>query len=312
MWIILIKLNLSAHSSAFINYLRVEKKYSENTCISYENDLAQFVSYCLAEYETEDILMIKHLHIRSWIVSLMSHDITSVSVNRKVSALRTFYKYLLKKGLTMYNPMLKIVAPKKAKRLPVIVQDANIERLLEKNIGVEEMENPYAEARNTFIIELLYSTGIRRAELVGLKLSDFNLSRTEIRVLGKGNKVRSIPMTDSIISAFHQYIEQRSNIDIVDKEALLLTGKGKKIYPRLVHQIVHTKLSSITTLSKKSPHVLRHSFATHMLDRGADLNAIKELLGHANLAATQVYTHNSISKLKETYQKAHPRSIKDN
>ena len=169
-------------------------------------------------------------------------------------------------------------------------------------------DSPYTEARDTFIIQLLYNTGIRRAELVGLKVSDFNLERSEMRVLGKGNKVRSIPLTDTVKDDFLFYIEERAKTKIENSDALFLTVKGLKIYPRLVHSIVQNKLSSITTLSKKSPHVLRHSFATHMLDRGAELNAIKELLGHSNLAATQVYTHNSISKLKEAYGKAHPRS----
>lgn len=292
----------------FISYLRVEKKYSENTCISYENDLTQFFQYCSVAFETEELESIKHIIIRSWIVAMMTENISSESVNRKISALRTFYKWLLRKGYTEYNPMLKIVAPKKSKRLPVIVQDVNIGRLCEKNLETESSLSPYTEARDTFIIQLLYNTGIRRAELVGLKISDINLDRSEMRVLGKGNKVRSIPLTDTVRADFLIYLDERSKSKIMDTEALFLTEKGMKIYPRLVHSIVQKKLSSITTLSKKSPHVLRHSFATHMLDRGAELNAIKELLGHANLAATQVYTHNSISKLKEAYGKAHPRS----
>jgi len=293
---------------AFINYLRVEKKYSENTCISYENDLTQFFHYSYFAFEKEEVEDIKHIIIRSWIVSMMTENISPVSVNRKISALRTFYKWLLRKGYTENNPLLKIVAPKKSKRLPVVVQDANIGRLCEKNLVTETSGSPYAEARDTFIIQLLYNTGIRRAELVGLKISDINLYRSEMRVLGKGNKVRSIPLTDTVKEDFLIYMEERSKTKIENTEALFLTGKGMKIYPRLVHSIVQNKLSTITTLSKKSPHVLRHSFATHMLDRGAELNAIKELLGHSNLAATQVYTHNSISKLKEAYGKAHPRS----
>lgn len=292
----------------FLAYLRVEKKYSEHTNISYGNDLKQFAAFCLREMGTSDLADIRHTHVRSWIVLMMGEAMTAESVNRKISALRSFYKWALKRSLVTKNPMLKIVAPKKAKRLPVIVQDANIGRLLETSIAATEGEDPYIMHRDDFIIELLYSTGIRRAELVGLKLSDINLARKEIRVVGKGNKVRSIPMTDALITSVRQYLDARAKVLILDADALLLTDKGKKIYPRLVHSIVTRKLSGVTSLSKKSPHVLRHSFATHMLDRGADLNAIKELLGHANLAATQVYTHNSISKLKEAYTKAHPRS----
>ena len=298
------------HVESFINYIRVEKKYSENTCISYENDLLQFFNYCQKEFETVDLNTIRHMMIRSWIVGMMSEGITSGSVNRKISTLRTFYKWLIKRGHTSNNPMLKIVAPKKTKRLPVIVQEVNMERLLEKNINMDSELKPYTEARDHFIIQLLYNTGIRRAELVGLKMTDINLYRSEMRVLGKGKKVRSIPLTDIIKVNYQVYLMEREKIFIEDSDALFLTDKGKKIYPRLVHTIVHRQLSSITTLSKKSPHILRHSFATHMLDRGADLNAIKELLGHANLAATQVYTHNSITKLKEAYGNAHPRSKK--
>lgn len=292
----------------FVAFIRVEKKYSEHTCISYSNDLAQFAAFCQREMETTALKDIRHTHVRSWIVLMMGENVTSESVNRKISALRSFYKWALKRGHITKNPMLKIVAPKKSKRLPVIVQDANIGKLLEHTIGPEVAEDPYTLLRDDFIIELLYSTGIRRGELVGLSLSDINMSRKEIRVVGKGNKVRSIPVTDSLMESVNRYLDARSRIQITDHEALLLTDKGKRIYPRLVHSIVSRKLSGVTSLSKKSPHVLRHSFATHMLDRGADLNAIKELLGHANLAATQVYTHNSISKLREAYSKAHPRS----
>ncbi len=300
-------LNFNTTIDLFINYLRIEKRYSEHTCISYRNDLRQFFDYCLLEYELTEIGPIKHLHIRSWIVSIMTNGISPESVNRKISALRSMYKWLLKKGTVLNNPMLKITAPKKSKRLPIIVQDVNMDRLLESDL-INPSANPYTDARDSFIIDLLYSTGIRRAELVGLKVSDINLSRAEVRVVGKGNKVRSIPMTSHLIDAYNLYISFRNNFDIIDHDFLFLTDKGKKIYPRMVHSIVTKKLSSVTSLSKKSPHTLRHSFATHMLDRGADLNAIKELLGHANLAATQVYTHNSISKLKEAYGKAHPRS----
>lgn len=294
----------------FINYLKVEKKYSTHTCISYENDISSFDLYCLKEYETDDILRINHVLIRSWIVNLMSNGIGATSVNRKISAMRSFYKWMQRNGHITVNPMAKILAPKKPKKLPVVVHDANISRLLEPNIA-GAMTDTFEEIRDTFIIELLYSTGIRRAELVGLLVTDFNVERQEIRVKGKGNKVRSIPLTESILASFHQYVKEREAINVKISDQLLLTKEGKPMYPRLVHNIVTKKLSSITTLSKKSPHVLRHSFATHMLDRGADINAIKEILGHANLAATQVYTHSSIAKLKDAYMKAHPRSIEN-
>ncbi|MFN8339721.1 MAG: tyrosine-type recombinase/integrase [Saprospiraceae bacterium] len=291
----------------FIGYLKVEKKYSVHTCISYENDITGFGQYCLKEYETDEIQRINHIQIRSWIVSLMANGLGAASANRKISAMRSFYKWMQRKEHVAINPMSKILAPKKPKKLPITVHDANINRLIEPDL-VNINDNEYEVCRDAFIIELLYSTGIRRAELVGLLLSDFNVERQEVRVKGKGNKIRSIPLTEGILASFQKYVNERDLVNVNFSSQLLLTKDGKPIYPRLVHTIVAQKLASVTTLSKKSPHVLRHSFATHMLDRGADINAIKEILGHANLAATQVYTHSSIAKLKDAYMKAHPRS----
>lgn len=291
----------------FIGYLKVEKKYSVHTCISYENDITGFGQYCLKEYETDEIQRINHIQIRSWIVSLMANGLGAASANRKISAMRSFYKWMQRKEHVAINPMSKILSPKKPKKLPITVHDANINRLIEPDL-VNINDNVYEVCRDAFIIELLYSTGIRRAELVGLLLSDFNVERQEVRVKGKGNKIRSIPLTEGILASFQKYVKERDLVNVNFSSQLLLTKDGKPIYPRLVHTIVAQKLASVTTLSKKSPHVLRHSFATHMLDRGADINAIKEILGHANLAATQVYTHSSIAKLKDAYMKAHPRS----
>lgn len=291
----------------FIGYLKVEKKYSVHTCISYENDITGFGQYCLKEYETDEIQRINHIQIRSWIVSLMANGLGAASANRKISAMRSFYKWMQRKEHVAINPMSKILSPKKPKKLPITVHDANINRLIEPDL-VNINDNEYEVCRDAFIIELLYSTGIRRAELVGLLLSDFNVERQEVRVKGKGNKIRSIPLTEGILASFQKYVKERDLVNVNFSSQLLLTKDGKPIYPRLVHTIVAQKLASVTTLSKKSPHVLRHSFATHMLDRGADINAIKEILGHANLAATQVYTHSSIAKLKDAYMKAHPRS----
>ncbi|MBK9734578.1 MAG: tyrosine-type recombinase/integrase [Saprospiraceae bacterium] len=306
------KLIVGLIQKEFISYLEVEKRYSKHTCIAYNNDLAKFFIFCGLEYDILEIEQIRHIHIRAWIVTMISNNISPHSVNRKVSGLRTFYKWLLKKNLVVTNPMIKITTLKKSKRLPVTVQDVNIGRLLEKELCHED-QNTYTTARDTFIIELFYNTGMRRAELVSLKCSDINLNRKELRVLGKGNKVRSIPMTDALVDSLLIYLKERSLLEsVVDMDWLILTSGGKKIYPRLVHSIVNRKLASITSLTKKSPHVLRHSFATHMLDRGADLNAIKELLGHSSLAATQIYTHNSIAKLKDVYNKAHPRSVDEN
>lgn len=242
---------------------------------------------------------------------MMSQDVQASSVNRKISALRSFYKWLIKKNRVEVNPMVKIITPKMPKRLPVVVRDVNISKLMESSIDINDNENArYRNARDHFIIILLYSTGIRRAELVSLRLKDFDVSRKEIRVTGKGNKVRSIPLTDALLDVFKDYIEVRKSIAEPGDDTLLFSDSGKPIYARMVYNIVNRQLGAITTLTKKSPHVLRHSFATHMLDRGADLNGIKEILGHANLAATQIYTHSSIAKLKDIYAKTHPRTSK--
>lgn len=291
----------------FVGYLRVEKKYSENTCISYTNDLTAFTQYCEKVYELDVLSEINHLHIRSWIVDNMRQGISAVSINRKISSLRSFYKWLIKRDLLQNNPMLKISAPKMPKRLPVVIHDINIQKLVEKPLAsADEEQDTHKMSRDLFIIILLYSTGIRRAELVSLKTSDFDLHRKEVRVVGKGNKVRSIPLTEMLINHIKEYMAVRLATEDNGSNALFLTDKGRPIYPRMVYEIVTRQLSSLTTLSKRSPHVLRHTFATHMLDNGADLNGIKEILGHASLAATQIYTHSSIQKLKDVYNKAHP------
>jgi integrase/recombinase XerC len=294
--------------AGFLQYLRVERKYATNTTISYQNDLTQFVDFIKADYELTTLEGIKHLHIRTWIVTLMEQNISATSVNRKISALRSWYKWMIKRKLVFINPLLKITAPKKPKRLPVSVSGAIITNLVEPAIITDE-SNPYHIMRDAFMVELFYSTGIRRGELCALNMTDFDLHRGDLRVLGKGNKVRLIPLTDDLLKSYQHYLTYRQSVlEIIDDQAVFLTDKGKRIYPRLVHTIIYHKLSGLTTLSKKSPHVLRHSFATHMLDHGAELNAIKEILGHSSLAATQIYTHNSIAKLKEAYAKSHPRS----
>lgn len=294
------------HIAAFKAYLMVEKKYSHHTCLAYENDLLQCSMFCLHTYELEEWESVRAMHIRSWVVAMMGEGTTATSVNRKLSSLRTFFTWMMRKKRLTANPMLKIIAPKKPKRLPVSVPDHRLHALLERNISPNT--DAYEAARDQFMLILFYSTGMRRAELVGLNCTDIDLKRKEIRVLGKGNKVRSLPVTPALEEALMDYLSVRSGHEAQEQAALFLTRQGQRIYARLVHQIVTKAMAGFTTLEKKSPHVLRHSFATHLLDRGADLNAIKELLGHANLSATQIYTHNSISKLQEAYRKAHPRS----
>ena len=293
----------------FGKFLAIEKRYSALTVEAYLRDLTQLKDYGTLHFDTHNILDIRHPIIRSWIVSMMSEQIKPESVNRKISSLRTFYKWALTKAWINKNPMLKIQTPKKPKRLPVVIQDSTMLKALEFDAIHAREEESFEDVRDVVIINILYQTGMRRAELIGLNLSDIHYNRMEIRVLGKGNKERLIPITDNLKATLDKYLSHREAIDIIDKEALILTKNGKRIYPRLVHDIVHSKLQNTTTQSKKSPHVLRHSFATHLLDAGAELNAIKELLGHASLAATQIYTHNSIKKLQEVYKKSHPRSV---
>ncbi len=300
--------NMQSEIISFLKYIEVEKKYSPHTVLSYQNDLNAFQNFCVSAYEIENIVEIKHLHIRSWIVRMMSEGMSASSVNRKISSCKSFYKWLMKTKKIAANPMIKIVAPKKPKRLPPSVHDKNMQSIVQPSI-ILDPKDAFESVRNHLIIQLFYGTGMRRAELISLDIGSIDMIRGEIRVVGKGNKVRVIPMVESLKKEIQEYKELRKNLDhILEPNALFLTTKGKRIYEKMVYNIVHQQLSLHTTLDKKSPHVLRHSFATHMLDNGADINAIKEILGHANLGATQIYTQNSISKLKEAYKKAHPNA----
>ena len=292
------------HQEAFIDYLRSEKRLSPHTTLAYSNDLNQFFLYLKAVYSTEDIKEANHSIIRSWIVSLIENKITPPSVNRKISTLKSFYKFLLREKVLDVNPMHKIQSPKNPKRLPVFVEESKMNSLIED----VSFSNDFEGRRDLLIIELLYSTGMRRTELVNLKESDINFHNSTVKVLGKRNKERLIPVTPGIKELITEYIEIKNKSVVAKKDFLFLTEKGNQIYAGSVYRIVKGALEKVTTLKKKSPHVLRHTFATHLLNNGADLNAIKELLGHANLAATQIYTHNTIEKLKSVYSKAHPKA----
>jgi len=287
----------------FSNYLAYEKRFSVHTSKAYISDLEQFQSYLNTRYNIANIEEVNHQIIRSWIVELLEQKLTSRSVNRKISSLKKFYKYLIKNGLIKKNPMLKIISPKTSKRLPVFVEQDKMENLFEKI----SFESSFKSLRDKSILELFYGTGMRLSELCSLKTSDVNIYNSQVKVLGKRNKERIIPLTNNLIKVLNEYMEVRkevaNNIDY-----LFLTEKGGKIYEKLVYRIVIYYLSKITTIDKKSPHVLRHTFATHMLNNGAELNAIKEFLGHANLSATQVYTHNTVEKLKRIYKQAHPKA----
>jgi integrase/recombinase XerC len=287
-------------AESFIQYLRFERRFSSHTITAYRADLIQFSAYLTHQYEINNIEEANHTIIRSWIVHLMQNGLTSRSVNRKITVLKTFYKFALKQGKVKTNPMLKITSPKSSKRLPVFVDENAMKHLFESDFFSTENQEEY---RNLLIIELFYSTGMRLSELLQLQVEDFDTYNNTLRVTGKRSKQRILPMTTLLANNLRTFIK-KFNID-----GFIFTNKnGKPLYAKFVYNLVKTYLSKITTLDKKSPHVLRHTFATHMLNSGADINAVKEILGHSSLAATQVYTHNTIEKLKNIHKQAHPRA----
>ncbi|MBK8848439.1 MAG: tyrosine-type recombinase/integrase [Bacteroidetes bacterium] len=289
--------------SGFLNYITHHKRYSSHTITAYHNDIEQFYIYLQAQFETTSIADVNYHYIRSWIVSLMDNEISARTINRKITTLRTYYKYLIKQGELSENPMKKIQAPKMAKKLPVFIEKSKMQLLLDE--PKEEGEGIY-DQRDQIIMELFYNCGIRLAELVGLKLGDVNLNKQQLKVLGKRNKERVVPVTAGFCAKASEYFDWRSQQPIETSE-FFIAKNGLPINRKYVYRLVKRKLAPHSTREKKSPHVLRHTFATHMLDNGADINAIKEILGHASLAATQVYTHNTIEKLKNIHLLAHPR-----
>jgi len=291
--------------SDFTSYLSSEKRYSINTVQAYQRDLEQFFIYVQSSYEITDIKFVSHIHIRSWLAKLKENDNENRSINRKISTLKSFYKYLLRNEIVASSPMSKIISPKNVKRLPVFVNEQNMQDMLKHNWSED---SDFKTQTNQLIVELLYQTGIRRAELLNIKCSDIDFYNYSIKILGKGNKERILPLMKEMIEQLKTYILLRDEIVKNQHSFLFSIANGKPIYAKYVHKVVQDYLSASTTISKKSPHVLRHTFATHLLNQGADLNAVKELLGHANLNATQIYTHNTIDKLKEIHKKAHPKA----
>ena len=290
---------------SFLQYLKAEKRYSPHTVKSYSNDLDKFSMFLINKGQPEDPLEASSYDIRAWIVDLIGNDYSAVSVHRKISCLRVFFKYMRKEGLIEGDPMQKVALPKREKRLPVFVEEKSMSNLLDEY----NFSDDFAGIRNKTMIEMLYLTGMRRAELIGLKDNDIDLAALTVRVTGKRNKQRIIPLVKSFVITLEDYINKRDEaIEKKENEWFFVTDKGNKLYDKFVYNKVKRYLSAVTTSDKKSPHVLRHTFATHMLNRGADLNSIKELLGHANLSATQIYTHNTFEKLKKTYTQAHPRA----
>ncbi len=293
------------YKESFLKYLQYEKRYSAHTVRSYLDDLEQFISFCDFNEDNFEPVKINHKKIRSWIVNLVNNNISIRSVKRKISTLKSFYKFLLREGLIGYNPVEKVLTPKADNKLPAFINKKHMDVLLDDI----DFGNDYKGVRNKLIIEMFYNTGIRVSELINLKIDDVNINELRLRVTGKRNKERIIPFTRVFKDSLQEYINIRNDkFRSAGEDYLFLTGKSKKMYPKLVYRIVNRYLNLITTIEKKSPHVLRHTFATHMLNAGADLNAIKELLGHSNLAATEIYTHNTFERLKSIYKQAHPRA----
>ena len=292
------------HCGDFIEYIKNIKHYSYHTVVSYENDLKQFFSFCADDSKYDQDALDRH-QIRKWIVHLIENGISPRSVNRKISTLKTYCRYLLKEGIIKVNPVSMIITPKTEKKLPGFVSDKKMDLLLDET----DFGDDFKGIRNKLIIETFYNTGIRLSELINIKTFDIYADGPSIKVLGKRNKERIIPVTPVFYEIILSYIKVRQDYVTTESEGFLFINEdGKKLYPRLVYRIVNRYLSMVTTAEKKSPHVLRHSFATNILNKGADLNAIKELLGHSNLSATQVYTHNTFEKLKSIYKQAHPRA----
>jgi integrase/recombinase XerC len=289
----------------FLDYLKFQKRYSQHTITSYKNDLEAFFAFTQITFGDTDLPQISATFIRSWLASLKEAGITSKSINRKISCLKSFFKYQLKQQLIEVSPMSTVISPKLNKRLPQFVEKADMETLF----NYVEFPDDWAGKTDRILLQLLYNTGMRQAELTGLRESHINTYTNAVKVLGKGNKERIIPISSQLSAQLKNYMDDKRNeLKQYDADFLLVNVKGKKLYPKYVYNVVHKYLAQITTINKKSPHVLRHTFATHLMNGGADLNAVKELLGHSSLAATQIYTHNTIEKLKDIHKKAHPKA----
>jgi integrase/recombinase XerC len=288
---------------SFLNYLRFEKRYSQHTLISYQTDLAQFLFFIINGFDAPLLQHIEASMVRSWLAELKGAEgLTAKSINRKISTLKSFFKFLLKEGVIEMTPMSTVNAPKIRKRLPVYVEEKDMKTLFDH----VEFPDDWKGQTEKLILQLFYNTGMRLSELIHLKESQLDIAYGHIKVLGKGNKERIIPVDKELLSALSNYISNKPGNP--KAENIFVSEKGKPLYPKQVYNLVKKNLALITTVKKKSPHILRHSFATHLTNNGADLNAVKELLGHSSLAATQVYTHNSIEKLKEVFKKAHPKA----
>ena len=291
--------------SSFLDYLQLEKKYSQKTIIAYKNDLKSFQNFNYSKFDQKNIEEVNYSQIRSWIVSLVADKISNTSINRKISSLNSYYKFLLKTGDIKINPLNEHKALKTKSTIQLPFSETEISNVL----NPLNFDKSFEGHRDYLILELLYTTGIRRQELIDLKIQNIDYSNKRIKVLGKRNKERYIPLISSTIESIDKYLKYRDKLkNIKSNDKLFLTSKGKSIYDNLVYRITKKYFTGFSTKSKKSPHILRHSFATHLLNNGADLNSVKDLLGHTSLAATQVYTNRSIEEIKKVFKKTHPRN----
>lgn len=290
---------------AFLDHLKYQKRYSQHTIISYQTDLIAFFDYMQLQYQEHAIENIKPAFVRSWLAETKATGNSSRTINRKISSLKSFFKEQLKRGTIKVSPMATIISPKVNKRLPQFVDKKDINTLFDH----VEFPDTWDGITQMILINILYNTGMRQAELINLKENQVDISNCALKVLGKGSKERIIPVSKALMMQIQQYmVKKRSSLETADSVNLLVKEDGKKLYPKYVYNAVRKYLTMVTTIDKKSPHMLRHTFATHLMNNGADLNAVKELLGHSSLAATQVYTHNTIEKLKDVYKKAHPKA----
>jgi integrase/recombinase XerC len=293
------------HIQSFVDYLKFQKRYSPNTVRSYHDDLVQFFDYLQLQFGKFQLNEIGHSYVRSWLASLKERNISAKTLNRKISCLKSFFKYLIKSGELDQTPMSKVISPKIGRRLPDFIRIEDSSKLIDSLQNTDD----WRSLNTKMLITIFYNTGIRLSELINLREEQIDFHKRQIKVLGKGNKERLIPVSPELITAIRDYVAIKRKTFAKANEVLLVTEKGKKMYPKYPYLLVKSFLArEVQPLHKKSPHILRHSFATHLSNNGADLNAIKDLLGHSSLAATQVYTHNTIEKLKDVYKKAHPKA----
>ena len=290
--------------NTFLDYLKFEKRYSQYTIISYQNDLEQFFGFLMSQFDAPAIEKITGSFVRSWLAELKGDEMTAKSINRKISSLKSFFKHQMKTGVVTETPMAVIISPKISKRLPSFVEEKDIDTLFEHVTFTDDWKG----RTERLVLQLFYSTGMRLSELINLKETQIDPSYQQIKVLGKGNKERILPVEKELMDDLQLYIADKHAEFKLQVSNIFVNEKGKPLQARSVYSFVKQYLSQVTTIQKKSPHILRHSFATHLMNHGADLNAVKELLGHSSLAATQIYTHNTIEKLKEVFNKAHPKA----